>query len=226
MTPWSGGVVSDRATCVLAPNPSPMTLDGTNTWVLAEPGSRRCVVLDPGPLDETHLDAVRAAVADQDTRRWTRTVAGTTLAVLATAVAGSIATDPTSRWYRSLDLPAIQPPAWVFPVVWTALYADIAAVSSLSLADLAETDRHDQWRAYAAALGTNLALNAGWSAVFFRGHRPGAATVVAAALAASSADLTRRAWSVSPEKGVVLAPYAAWTAFATVLTAAIARRNR
>ena len=44
-------------------------------------------------------------------------------------------------------------------------------------------------------------------------------------LAASSADLVRRAHKASPEKGVVLAPYAAWTGFATVLSAVIARRN-
>ena len=55
---WAGGVVSERATCVLAPNPGPMTLDGTNTWVLAEPGSQECVVVDPGPLQEAHLAAV------------------------------------------------------------------------------------------------------------------------------------------------------------------------
>ena len=35
-----------------------MTLDGTNTWVLREPGARRSVVVDPGPPDESHLDAV------------------------------------------------------------------------------------------------------------------------------------------------------------------------
>ena len=59
---WSGGTVSARARCVLAPNPGPMTLDGTNTWVLAEPGSGEAVVVDPGPLDEQHLRRVRAAV--------------------------------------------------------------------------------------------------------------------------------------------------------------------
>jgi glyoxylase-like metal-dependent hydrolase (beta-lactamase superfamily II) len=32
-----------------------MTLDGTNTWVLREPGEERAVVVDPGPLDEGHL---------------------------------------------------------------------------------------------------------------------------------------------------------------------------
>ena len=55
---WFGGAVSSRAHCVLCPNPSPMTLDGTNTWVLVEPGSEEAVVVDPGPLDEGHLRAV------------------------------------------------------------------------------------------------------------------------------------------------------------------------
>ncbi|MDH6111517.1 glyoxylase-like metal-dependent hydrolase (beta-lactamase superfamily II) [Kitasatospora sp. MAP12-15] len=50
-----GGAATPRARCVLAPNPSPMTLDGTNTWLLAEPGSDRAIVIDPGPLDEGHL---------------------------------------------------------------------------------------------------------------------------------------------------------------------------
>jgi glyoxylase-like metal-dependent hydrolase (beta-lactamase superfamily II) len=45
---------------VLAPNPGPMTLDGTNTWVLRAPGHEGCVVVDPGPLHEEHLQAVAA----------------------------------------------------------------------------------------------------------------------------------------------------------------------
>lgn len=55
--PWTGGVVGSRARCVLAPNPGIMTLDGTNTWVLREPDGRS-VVVDPGPLDQGHLDRV------------------------------------------------------------------------------------------------------------------------------------------------------------------------
>jgi glyoxylase-like metal-dependent hydrolase (beta-lactamase superfamily II) len=55
---WAGGSFGQRASCVLAPNPDIMTLDGTNTWVLREPGAARCVVVDPGPEIESHLDAV------------------------------------------------------------------------------------------------------------------------------------------------------------------------
>ncbi|MGH3151364.1 MAG: MBL fold metallo-hydrolase [Streptosporangiaceae bacterium] len=55
------GFRTPRATCLLAPNPSPMTLDGTNTWVIAEPGSSSVVVVDPGPQDEGHLRRVLAA---------------------------------------------------------------------------------------------------------------------------------------------------------------------
>ncbi|MEU4400356.1 MBL fold metallo-hydrolase [Micromonospora orduensis] len=38
-----------------APNPGPMTLDGTNTWVLRAPEAEYAVVVDPGPADEGHL---------------------------------------------------------------------------------------------------------------------------------------------------------------------------
>lgn len=46
------------ATLVRADNPGPMTLDGTNTWVLRAAGSAGCVVVDPGPLLTDHLEKV------------------------------------------------------------------------------------------------------------------------------------------------------------------------
>jgi glyoxylase-like metal-dependent hydrolase (beta-lactamase superfamily II) len=55
---WHGGTFGERGRCVLAPNANIMTLDGTNTWVLREPGAARSVVVDPGPSILAHLDAV------------------------------------------------------------------------------------------------------------------------------------------------------------------------
>jgi glyoxylase-like metal-dependent hydrolase (beta-lactamase superfamily II) len=45
---------------VLAPNPGPLTLTGTNTWVV---GRDPAWVVDPGPAIDSHLDAVAAEVA-------------------------------------------------------------------------------------------------------------------------------------------------------------------
>jgi glyoxylase-like metal-dependent hydrolase (beta-lactamase superfamily II) len=45
-----------------------MTLDGTNTWVLLEPGSTEALVIDPGPLDEAHLRRVLALVEERGAR--------------------------------------------------------------------------------------------------------------------------------------------------------------
>jgi glyoxylase-like metal-dependent hydrolase (beta-lactamase superfamily II) len=60
--PWTGGAVTPAAFCVLAGNPSPMTLEGTNTWVLRVPGELVAVVVDPGPDLPDHLDAIEAAL--------------------------------------------------------------------------------------------------------------------------------------------------------------------
>jgi tryptophan-rich sensory protein len=155
-----------------------------------------------------------------------RTLARTGSAVVVTALAGSVATSPDSSWYRSLDLPSWQPPTVAFPIVWTLLYADIAATTGVALDRLAKDGDQRGRRALWGALGLNLALNAGWSALFFRAHRPGLAALESALLTASSADLARRVSRASPAAGRALAPYAVWTGFATVLSATISRRNR
>lgn len=64
MSAWAGGTFGERGRCVLAPNPDFMTLDGTNTWVLRDPGARRSVVVDPGPEIVEHLDAVAEAAGE------------------------------------------------------------------------------------------------------------------------------------------------------------------
>ncbi|MGR6322599.1 MBL fold metallo-hydrolase [Micromonospora soli] len=60
----AAGALADElpgwVTLLRAPNPGPMTLDGTNTWVLRAPGAEHAVVVDPGPADDAHLAAIAA----------------------------------------------------------------------------------------------------------------------------------------------------------------------
>ncbi|MCX4093646.1 MBL fold metallo-hydrolase [Nocardia sp. alder85J] len=50
--------VTATASVLLANNPGQMTLDGTNTWILRAPGRSDYVVVDPGPEDHAHTDAI------------------------------------------------------------------------------------------------------------------------------------------------------------------------
>lgn len=58
--------LDELVTRVLAPNPSPMTLDGTNTYLVTVPGSGEAVLVDPGPSDASHLQRVRDELARVD----------------------------------------------------------------------------------------------------------------------------------------------------------------
>jgi translocator protein len=155
------------------------------------------------------------------------TLAATALAVAAAAGTGSIASPGRAAgWYSRVRKPAYQPPRIVFPVVWTSLYADIAATSAAVIDGHRAAGDDDKARAYATALGVNLLLNAGWSWLFFHYHKLGASALGAAVLTASSADLARRAADADPRAGLALAPYPVWGAFATVLSTHIWRLNR
>lgn len=46
---------------IRAPNPGPMTLEGTNTWIVGDPALGPVVVVDPGPPIPTHVEAIVSA---------------------------------------------------------------------------------------------------------------------------------------------------------------------
>ena len=54
--------LSDRVRRVLAPNPGPFTFSGTQTYVV---GNGTVAVIDPGPDDPAHLDAILAATVGE-----------------------------------------------------------------------------------------------------------------------------------------------------------------
>ena len=151
-----------------------------------------------------------------------RSLPWTAAAVTATAAAGVAGTDVGSRWYDDLEKPPWQPPGWAFGPAWTTLYA-LVAVGSARVIDRADLPVR---RSYATALAANLALNTGWTWIFFTARRPRWALAEIVVLEASTLDLLRRARRVDPPAQWLMSPYAAWVTFATALTASIARRNR
>jgi tryptophan-rich sensory protein len=156
-----------------------------------------------------------------------QTLTATTLAVVATAGTGSVASQSRiTQWYSRLKKPAYVPPNGLFPAAWTALYGDIAVTSAIAIDRLRAAGRHDQTRNYTLALTANLLLNAGWSWLFFKYRKLGPAAAAAAVLAASSADLVRRTAATDPRAATALLPYPLWCSFATLMSGHIWVLNR
>lgn len=141
---------------------------------------------------------------------------------LTAAVVGALGTRVRTRWYRELDKPPWQPPGWVFGPAWTTLYTLGAVSADRALSGSAGPDRQRLSRCWAV----NLALNTGWSWLFFTARRPGAALVDTALLEVSTLDLIRRTRRIDRPAALLLLPYAGWVALATALNLEIVRRNR
>lgn len=122
------------------------------------------------------------------------------------------------EWYASLNKPSFTPPNWVFAPVWTALYILIAIAG---------------WRCWlrdrsSAAMKlwfVQMALNFLWSPVFFGAQQPALALVVVIAALAAVIGFIIAAWNKDRLAAILFLPYAAWTAFATALTAGVVVMN-
>ena len=147
--------------------------------------------------------------------------AGWAAAVIAVAVVGGLATDTSSDWYQALDRPAWQPPGAVFGPVWTILYVLIAVSATLAWRDVHGPRR----RPVLGLFAINLVLNVAWTWIFFQAHAPEVAGVEIVVLLATILALARLLWPANRAAALALVPYAAWVAFATALTWAIAAAN-
>ncbi len=124
-------------------------------------------------------------------------------------------------WYDSLDLPAFNPPSWVFAPVWTVLYVLIGVAAWLVWREGPSATR----RIALTWWGVQLVLNALWSPLFFGAQAPWVAFVDIVVLLGAilvTASLFR---VVRPTAAALMVPYALWVAFATVLNGTIAVTN-
>ncbi|WP_337174862.1 TspO/MBR family protein [Paludisphaera sp.] len=147
------------------------------------------------------------------------------VAVVAVAGAlGSWATYPSLRhWYEGLRKPSWTPPGWLFGPVWSTLYLLMAASAwRVWRRDDAPAGRRKE---ALACWGFQLALNVGWSWLFFGLHRPTLAFVELVALWLAILATIVATARVDRPAAWMLAPYLAWVTFAGALNGTIARLN-
>ncbi len=128
----------------------------------------------------------------------------------------------TGGWYAALVKPAWNPPGWLFGPVWTLLYTMMAVAAWLVW-------QKGGWKAQKRALVLYLvqwALNALWTPLFFGLHQPGWAFAEILVLDLAVLATLLAFWPVRRAAALLLLPYAAWIAFATVLNFTIWQLNR
>lgn len=118
-----------------------------------------------------------------------------------------------SAWFASLEKPAINPPSYLFGIVWPILYALMGFALALVLAAWGAKGRTLAIIAFAVQLAINLA----WSPVFFGMQQIGWGLWVILAMDVAVVVTLVLFWRVRMLAGVLLLPYLAWIIFATVL---------
>lgn len=138
------------------------------------------------------------------------------LAVLCFAVAGiggAITAPQIGSWHAHLNKPSFNPPNAVFGPVWTVLYLLMAIAAGLVWL---RRNRPGAGMALALFL-VQLALNLAWTFLFFGAHRLDLASYEIVLLVVAIAAALMAFLRVSPVAALLLVPYLAWTAFASVL---------
>ncbi|KAL0938383.1 TspO/MBR family protein [Colletotrichum truncatum] len=142
---------------------------------------------------------------------------------LGLAVGYSTGRSQTQNTYRSLRLPPLRPPPWIFAPVWTVLYglmgysAYRATTTGLSL--LASPEQAASAKQGMTLYTLQLVLNLVWQPLFFSANRPKEATVDIIALLGLNGYLTYVWSSVDEVSAWCQVPYLAWLSFATYLSA-------
>lgn len=126
-----------------------------------------------------------------------------------------------SSWYRALTKPAVNPPDWVFPVVWTSLYVMLGLALAMIL-----NARGARLRGLAILLfAVQMLLNLAWTPLFFGAHQVWWALVVLAAIFVAALLTTLVFGRIRTAAAWLMVPYLGWLCFAGALNRDILRLN-
>lgn len=127
-----------------------------------------------------------------------------------------------SGFYSELARPAFSPPAWLFPVVWTILYA-VMGISAYMIHS-SEGDEDGRKKAL-AVYWIQLFVNFSWSIVFFRLRLLTASVAVIITLIILIMVMIKLFRDICPLAGKINIPYLIWVVFAAYLNIATAIIN-
>ena len=117
-------------------------------------------------------------------------------------------------WYETLAKPWWNPPKWAFPVAWTFIFGLIAIAGWIAWLEAGGIGGAPWAFVF---YGLQLALNAGWSAVFFGMKRPDLALVEVGFMFLAILITVILFFQVSATAGWLMVPYLLWTVFAARL---------
>lgn len=132
------------------------------------------------------------------------------LAVAIVAGSAMLFTDTKSTWYMMLEKPSIQPPAIVFPIVWSVLYLLYAA--SLTLAIINNASK----KTFILFLILGI-LNIAWCLFFFTFKLPVIALLIILLYLVASYLTIKELYPYSKWGALLLIPSMLWLALATVI---------
>ena len=125
-------------------------------------------------------------------------------------------------FYDEFTPPPLLPPAWLFPVVWTILYALMGFSAYLIYSS--EAGKSEKTKAL-TIYWVQLAVNFLWSIVFFRFENIWAVFTVILILLALIIGMIKSFNKISPLAAVINVPYLLWVSFAAYLNLATAIIN-
>ncbi|MGG3892128.1 TspO/MBR family protein [Metabacillus fastidiosus] len=138
------------------------------------------------------------------------------------AAVGLLANRNSQKQYKKLKQPSFAPPAWVFPVVWTGLYATMGIARYRALAKAEKGEKRKAAIPYDIQLGLNFL----WSFLFFKWGLRGTAFIEIALLFSMITLTTYQFSQIDKTAGVLMLPYIGWVAFALGLNYSIWQLNK
>lgn len=122
--------------------------------------------------------------------------------------------------FGQLNQPALSPPAWIFPVVWSILYIMLGIVLLL----LVRSDYKYKTAAISLFI-SQLIMNYLWSPVFFVHQDYVQALIILVLMLTTTVILTIITWKNIKLAGMLLIPYILWLSFATYLNIGVGMLN-